>query len=246
MAIRAVFLKNKVFAMGEWYSKIGFDGDPFSRDSGFEGHDELVEEVFYAIHSGSMVFIIGESGSGKTKILQEVIKRFGGKKRIIYLNCRQIQHEVNIEKVLQGRYGILGKIFGVKPKNMILLLDEVEQLSPKNAERIKYYFDQNYLASVIFTGKDFSADSISHSIAQRISKVMKINPLSEYEAVRIIRDKIGDKFLSDRVIKSLYNLSGRNTGRLIQNCKTVMLEIAENKKEITEEDLQKILSVDEQ
>ncbi|MBU2638364.1 MAG: AAA family ATPase [Nanoarchaeota archaeon] len=233
--------------MAEWYSKIGFDGDPFSRDSGFEGHDELVDEVFYAIHSGNMVFIIGESGSGKTKILHEVIKRFGGKKRIIYLNCRHMQHEVNVEKVLQGRYGFFGKLFGIKPQNMILLLDEVEQLSPKNCERIKYYFDQNHLSSVIFTGKEFSAETMSPSIAQRISKVMKISPLSDYEAVRIIRDKIGDKFLSDRVIKSLYQLSGRNTGRLIQNCKTVMLEMAENKKDdISEEDLQKILSVDEQ
>ncbi|MDI6737336.1 MAG: AAA family ATPase [Nanoarchaeota archaeon] len=230
--------------MSEWYTKIGFDGDPFSRDAGFEGHDALVDEVFYAIHSGNMVFIVGESGSGKTKILQEIIKRFGGKKKIIYVNCRHMQKSVNVEKLLQKSLGLLGRLLGKKPNKMILLLDEIESVSTKNAERIKYYFDQNYLQSVIFTGKGFPVEGMGQSIVQRISKVLKIDPLSDYEAVRIIRDRIGDKYLTDRVIKTIYSMSGRNTGKLLQNCRAVMTEIAHGKKEITEEEVEKLLSME--
>jgi len=230
--------------MSEWYTKIGFDGDPFSKDSGFEGHDALVEEVFYAIHSGNMVSIVGDSGSGKTKILKEIIKRFGGKKKIIYVNCRHMQKAINVETLLQNRQGFFKRILGKKPNKMILLLDEVESLTSKNCERIKYYFDQNFLQSVIFTGKTFPVEGMSHSLVQRISKVLKIDPLSDYEAVRIIRDKIGDKYLTDRVIKTIYSKSGRNTGRLLQNCKTVMTEIAHGNKEITEEEVEKLLSME--
>lgn len=228
--------------MSEWYTKIGFDGDPFSKEAEFEGHDTLVDEVFYAIHSGNMVFIVGESGSGKTKILREIIKRFGGKKKIIYVNCRHMQKSINVEKLLQKSAGLWGRLLGKKPNKMILLLDEIESLSAKNAERIKYYFDQNYLQSVIFTGKAFPVDGLNNSILQRISKVLKIDPLSDYEAVRIVRDRIGDKYLTDRVIKTIYSMSGRNTGKLLQNCKTVMTEIAHGKKEITEEEVEKLLS----
>lgn len=229
--------------MSEWYSQIGFDGDPFSKESELAGHEPLINEVFYAIHSGNMVFIQGESGSGKTKVLHEVIKKFGGKKRIIYINCKHLQKELNIEKVLNERYGILGRIFGLKPKNMILLLDETESLSHRNYERIKYYFDQNHLSSVIFTGKNFPPEGMSESLVHRISKRLAIDPISDFEAVSVIRDKIGDKYLSDRLIKNIYRISGRNTGRLLQNCRTVMTEIAHTKKQdITEEEVQKILS----
>lgn len=229
--------------MSEWYSKIGFDGDPFSKDSGFAGHDELINEVFYTVYSGNILFIEGESGSGKTKILHEVIKRFGGRKKIIYMNCRHFRG-LNVEDVLKKRYGFFSRLLGRKPENMILLLDEVEELSHKNCERLKYYFDQGYIASVIFTAKKFPSEGMSASLVQRISKVLRISPLSDYEAVSIIRDKIGDRFLSDRVIKSIYSLSGRNTGKLIQNCKTVMVEMAEKKKqEISEEEIPRILSV---
>lgn len=228
--------------MSEWYTKIGFDTDPFMKESGFEGHDSLVDEVFYAIHAGNMVFITGESGSGKTKILHEIIKRFGGKKKIIYVNCRHMEKAVNVEKLLQKSSGFMGKFFGKKPNRMILLLDEVESLSHKNAERIKYYYDQNYLQSVIFTGKAFPVEGLNHSIMQRISKVLKIDPLSDYEAVRIVRDRIGDKYLTDRVIKTIYIKSGRNTGKLLQNCRTVMTEIAHGKTEMTEDEVEKLLS----
>jgi replication-associated recombination protein RarA len=131
-------------------------------------------------------------------------------------------------------------VLNKKPKNMILLLDEVEHLSKKNCERIKYYYDQNYLRAVIFASTDFELADLNESIKQRIHKKLVIKELSEYEAVQVVREKIGEDMLSDRVIKYIYNLSNKNNKRFLENCEAVCKVAAKNK-DLREEDVDKIL-----
>ena len=86
--------------------------------------------------------------------MKEVIKKFGGKGDIAFIDCKELDKELNVEKVIINKNGLSGWLFKKYPKNMILLLDNVEFLSNKNMERIKYFYDSNHLRAVIITTKD--------------------------------------------------------------------------------------------
>jgi len=228
----------------EWYEELDYDENPLKIETKTVGNEGVIDEIFYSILSGNMLFLEGAEGMGKTKILGEIIKKFGGRRKIIYVNCRTLQAGLNMEKLLVNRNGILGKIFKRKPKNMILLLDEIEFLSKTNRERIKYYFDQNYLRSVIFSSRQFENVELGESIKERLSKVVKVESLSDYEAVQLIHNKIGSNLLSERLIKEVYKLSNKNPQMFLNNCNKVCSQAIKNP-ELKEDDVQSIVSSQE-
>lgn len=226
--------------MVEWYEELEFDNNPFNSETKLVGFEDVVSELNYAVMSGNMIFIEGSNGAGKTKLLKEAIRRFGGHGKVIYVNGRELHTELNVERLLKDRYGVMGRIFNVKPKGMILLLDDVEHISKRNCERIKYYFDQNYLRCVIFASKNYSESGLNDSIRQRITKVVNLRELTNYEAVQLVRAKLGKDLLNDRAIKEVYKLSNKNPKVFLENCEKVC-KIAAKNKELTEEDVKIIL-----
>ena len=224
--------------MSEWYEELDYDENPFNIEGRTYGFDNLISEMDYAIHAGNMVMVEGSEGTGKTKLLREVIKRYGGFRKVAYVNCKKLD-DPNIEILLKKRNGMLGMLLNLKPKNMIVLLDDIDQLSDRNCERIKYFFDQNYIRSVIFSTRVSTALKCSDGVRQRISKIVKMRPLSDYEALQLVREKVGD-LLSDYLIKETYSLSGRNLKTFLKNCEKVSA-VALKQKEISKEELQKIV-----
>ncbi|MBI5797413.1 ATP-binding protein [Candidatus Woesearchaeota archaeon] len=225
----------------EWYEELDLDENPFSMDTKFFGNDDALKETFYAIISGNILVLEGAEGSGKTKILKEVIRKFGGYGRIAYLNAKEMSRELNVEEVLAKKNGFLGMLFKKYPKNMILLLDDVESLSPKNVERIKYFYDSNHLKAVIIATKSYEKIHFTESFTQRIRKVFALRPLSEFEAVQVVREKIGEQVLSDRVLKETYKLSGRNMQKFLKNCEHVCKVYLAQNKSLNEEDVKRVL-----
>ncbi len=224
----------------EWYEEMDFDENPLKNETKSVGNEDVLKEAYYSILSGNILVLEGEEGTGKSKILREVIHQFGGNGRIAYIPCKTLQRELNIESILVKKNGILGMLFKRYPRNMILLLDDVEHLSTKNMERIKYFFDSNHLKAIILSTKSFEKLNLSESVKQRIRKVSKLRPLSEFEAVQIFRDKVGDSVLTDRIIKIIYQLSGKNIQKFLNNCEHVCKAFVTNKN-LSEDDVRKIL-----
>ena len=158
----------------EWYEEIDFDENPFEIRTRMVGQENILDEAYYTIMSGNILVIEGSQGTGKTKLLQEVVKKFGGKGRIVYLNGKNIEKALNIEGVVTKKNGFFGALFKKMPKNMILLLDDVEHISERNYERIKYLFDMNHLRAVIFATKDANKLNFTESLNQRIRRTMDI------------------------------------------------------------------------
>jgi len=220
----------------EWYEELDFDENPFSVDPR-ENHnnlismEELIDEIQYRIKSGSMLVIEGDKGTGKTSLLMVAARKFGGRKKVVYIDAEKLDKKLNITKVLQERYGILGRIFDKKPKDMIVLMDNVHVLSNKNTERLKYYFDQNYIRSIIFTTEKYSKAKFSDSLRDRIGKrVMKIPVLEDYEVYEMIKKRIGESDLfNETVINKVYELSP-NPKDLLTNCEKLSKNAVEKKR----------------
>ena len=233
----------------EWYEELDFDEDPFSVDprenhEGLQNMQDIIDEMFYRINSGSMLVIEGDSGNGKTSTLMVAANKFGGRGKVVYVDCEKLDNNLNITHVLQDKYGLIGRMFNKKPKNMVVLLDNVHHLSKVNTERLKYYFDQNYIKSIIFTCENFKKAKFTDSLRDRIGKrVVNIPKLSDDDAVEIVRYRIDDSELfNDKLIKKIFKLSKSSVKLLLENCsKAAKSAVAKERKRVQLADLKFLL-----
>lgn len=235
---------------GMWYRKLGYHYNPFNIKPAYftdelVGYDKVLNHLLYNILSGNMAFFEGPFGSGKTSILQYIKRRFKGEARIGYINCIQLDENTNIMKLLPSGPWYYKLIFGKKPKNITMLLDEAQALEPTNMERIKYLYDNDHVKSVVFAGTDFNAVQFSHGIKERIgNNVIKSPLLSPDDAVKLVRKRIGnDKLLSDEIIREMCFLSSSNPRKLLQMCEDACIKaVIEGKTSVTKEYIEKIKS----
>ncbi|HDP74016.1 MAG TPA: hypothetical protein ENN46_03630 [Candidatus Woesearchaeota archaeon] len=229
----------------EWYEKLDFDENPLELNPmkhDFEpaGLEEEANELIYRIQAGDMLLIIGKQGHGKTALLKQAIKRFRGKGKLIYVDAKKTSYRLDIEQLLVKKYGFVrGRLLGNKPKNMVLLLDNAHTLSDRNNRLIKFYFDQNYLRSVIFTTDNPDEMNIDQSIRSRIgNRVIELEPISLDDARQIIKNRMLDEFVSKDTVEESFRFSEGNPREFLLNVEAVMSSDIENP---TSDEIRKIL-----
>lgn len=227
----------------EWYERYKFRSNPleinpFIKDFQAINIGDKIQNLQYLVVSGAMVLVIGTEGTGKTALLYEIIKTYKGRGKIIYVDAEKLNKRLDIESLLVRRYGFFkGVILGQKPKGMILLLDNVHKLSKKNCRLIKYYFDQDYLQSVIFTANDFRYLEINESILSRIGKnIIKMNPISEDDAISLLKSRLGTEIFNNTTIRNLYSFSNGNAKKFLQYAEILLKydKLKPTKEEIAE------------
>jgi len=232
----------------DWYEELDYEENPFkdNEDTELIGYEEVIDEVLYRLMSGNMVCVEGKSGAGKTAILKAAINKFKGDGQVVYINGQQLTNGLNIENVLKKKAGVFKRIFNKKPKKMILLLDEIQNLSERNCERIKYYFDNNFIKSAIFTSSDFKKANFTTSLKERISKTINLREVSEDEAIDIVQSRLGsDEIIPETVIKEIFSRSDKNMKSFLKNCeKACSFAFESNGKTVLPEHLNEIFDED--
>jgi len=235
--------------METWYNQLGFYNNPFMiKPAAYHdrilGSNGLVDEVIDKIRSGNVLFIDGDYGSGKTTILKRVIHEFGGKKRVVYYSCNRSENGLDVQRLAKGGRSFLQKIFGVQPNNMILLLDEVQDISRSDSEALYKSFDDKTFKSIVFVGKDFKKVELNNELKNLIgSNVIRMKSLNDDTAVEFIRARIGNlRIIPDSVIKLINKKADGNPRRLLKSCEEVCKYAVENfEDEVTEEIVKKAL-----
>ncbi len=209
-----------------WFRELGFFNNPFSikpaiYSDQIVGYEEIVDEIAFNVLNKKMFFLEGEYGEGKSTILKRLINDFGGKKQVIYYSCNRMEARLNVKKLLNGRYGFWGKLFDMKPKDMILLLDEAQELGAKDYSKLYSYYQEGYLKSIVFVGKEFKKDEIDDNL-KKVAKDVKLRKLTEAEVVTLVRRRVGSlPLLTDDVIKTVYNNSDKNVRKMLKNCESL-------------------------
>ncbi len=223
-----------------WFEQYDFDEDPFTASGRVFGMDKIIDDLIYRVESGSMVFVEGKEGLGKSALLMKLVDFFGGKVKVFFFVCGHIERKVNIEKLMVGKYGFFGRIFGARPKNMMLFLDNASSLSKRNCERIKYYFDNNFIKSVVFTGVSYSRAHFSKSVRDRIGgRVIRLKELDDNQLVDLVKERApGVDLFSDEIIKKVYKQSGNNTKKFLSHLSLLAEKAAgEGSSKVTENHL---------
>ncbi len=214
-----------------WYNELNFESNPLSLDREVEliSYDDVIDEMLYVIESGNMLFIEAPDGHGKTSLLKIAINKYKGQRKVAYIDCNRLEH-LNIENVIMKRYGIFRRLFSKTPKDMIILIDNINNLSKKNCERLKYFFDQNYIKSVVFAGVDYNSTYFTPSLKDRINRVIKLPELKNDDAIEIIEDRMGinNNLFPENIIKEIFLISNRNPKLFIQNCEKLAKYAVEN------------------
>jgi hypothetical protein len=206
-----------------WFRDLGFHNNPFSiKPAAYHdqvlGYDKVVDEVSYAILNNKLVVLEGEYGFGKSSILRRVLNDFGGKKQVIYYSCNRMEARLNIKRLLNGKYGFWGRLFDMKPKDMILLLDEAQVLGPKDFQKIHSYFQEGYFKSVVLVGKGINKENIANGLKAKLQDI-QLEQIDEETAVKVIRKRIGQlDVLSDPMVKRIFKRSDNNVRKLLKNC----------------------------
>ncbi len=224
-----------------WYKELGFYNNPFSiKPAAFHdqaiGYEKVVDEISYGILNNKIVIVYGDYGNGKSTILKRLLNDFGGKKQVIYYSCNRIDGRLDVKELLNGRYGFIGKWFDMKPKNMILLLDEAQELDSKDYERVYPYYQEGYIKAVVLMGNEIKKEKIIGGLKSNLEEV-EMGKLNEELAVLVIRKRIGDiPLLSDSIIRKVYQKTGDNVRSLLKTCEDLCKSSVDSgRRKITEE-----------
>lgn len=231
----------------EWFEDLGFFDnplglEPLKSDSETKFFDKEFEDLLYRVKAGSIVVLQGHKGTGKTQLLKGIINNFKGK--IIYVNASTTSKRVNIESLLRKKYGFLKRLTGKIPKNMVLLLDDVNKLTRKNCERIKFYFDQGYLRSAVLTTNDYENTKISGSLRDRIgNRLVTIPKLNFKQSTEILKDKFSEyeEYINENELSEVFKASS-SIKEFFMKLSNYMEKRISKGKELSKKELDSILS----
>lgn len=231
-----------------WFKELGFHSNPFStKPAAFHdqvlGFENIVDEISYGVLNGKVVLIEGDYGNGKSSILKRILNDFGGKKKVIYYSCNRMDGRLDIKTLLNERYGFFGTLFDIKPKDMILLLDEAQELIGKDYERLLPYYQESFIKSIVLVGKGIKTEQISAELKNNLIEIT-VDKINEELALQVIRKRIGDlPLLPDFAIRKIYQKSDGNVRILLKTCEQVCKGAMESgKKRVSEEYLKVFFS----
>ncbi len=209
-----------------WYKNLGFKENPLTIKPGALT-DEIVaydlEEIYDNVEAGNVQFIEGPYGMGKSTILKNIINEFGNDKRIVYYSANRSGAKVNFSKILNEKRSLMGKMLNMRPKEIVLLVDESEYLAAEDFDELKVLYEKNVLKSIVFVGSIFDELKINDYFTDLVKDdIITLVELDEAEAVSLIRSRIGSiEFISDDVIKMVYEKSEKNPRILLKNTEEV-------------------------
>ena len=144
--------------MEPWYRQLGFYHNPFSIKP-LSYHNEIygydLDSIQKKIAEGNVLFLEGEYGRGKTSILKKIIKQFGGRRNLIYYSCNRLEGQLDLDQLLKGAGSFLRRLIGNNSKDAIFLLDEVQDLSVEDGERIARLYNDKQIKSIILVSHDY-------------------------------------------------------------------------------------------
>lgn len=229
-----------------WYNKIGFYNNPFSiKPAAFDndvlGYDKIISEVNASVATSSIVFVQGKYGTGKTTILKGIIAEFGGKKKVIYYNCNESYRSIDFDRLLINAGCFFSRLFGIRKKGKIILLDEAQDMNKKDLKHALKYYNEGFFSSIVFVStKDDIGMSDTLKIIVKKNKY-KLGIITPKQAIELVRKRIGDlEIISDKDIISIFS-KNKNPRAFLKNCEDVFREAVESgNKKVTKKHINKI------
>ncbi len=228
-----------------WYESLGYAYNPFIIKPGFFddeiiGYDKEIDTLVKNLKSHVMYFLEGDFGFGKTTLLRYIINEFSGENRVLYISRNRNDRAFNYEELLKNANKGLGKLFGVKAKNVILIVDETSKINEDDCKQIVEYFDAGNFLSVLFVDKSFKDAPLTKEIQKLIGKnILSLTQLKPKDAIELVKSRLDGNtdFISDELITEVFEKS-KNTRLFLEAMDDVARHaVADGRKKVSKEDI---------
>jgi energy-coupling factor transporter ATP-binding protein EcfA2 len=231
-----------------WYNQLGFRQNPFTIKPSSErkiiGNEESIKEILLGVEQGKVLLIEGEYGFGKTTLLKRIVEQFKDDFRIIYFSRNKKESSIDFDEMLINAGGFFHKLFRLRKKHNILLIDEAQDLNLKDLELLPKYYKDQFFHSIALVSHDFSTTKFPDELKLLFDgNIFPIKSISEDEAVVLIRKRVGDlPLLTDDIIKETFRHS-KNPRKLLEDLEDICrIAVEKGKETVSSEDLKVIIS----
>lgn len=206
------------------------------------------------------VWIFGKPGSGKTLVCRYVIKKLQKETNSlgVFVNCWKtpsfytiIDHIIRELRILRAErqcvhYKIEKLTHFLKGKILLLFIDEIDQLSPKERNRILYNLcDMENVGIVAICNDKFLQYELDDRIRSRLNpQIIEFAPYTKTNLMSILSNRaelaIDQNAFNDEVLKRIADLAEDDARVAIQTLKNAVILAKEDKtKSIHEKHIQK-------
>lgn len=197
------------------------------------------------IEGGNICFLNGPAGTGKSstlKWLQSNLKRH----KILYLDGKGLDEYFDLNKHLLQRRNFFQKLFKIKSKSVILLVDEAQDCLKSFIDNLQTNWNDNTVKSIVITQISSDLSGFPHSFRERIGrKIIRLRRLNEEEVAELINLRTKGKHnFDEEAISLIAEKADYIPRKVLELCEMAYNEI--NKKKITAEDIDDLVNkVDE-
>jgi len=233
-----------------WFEKHGFTASPFSvktihQSESLLGYNQEMQVVLSWVRNGKLVCIEGPYGQGKTTFVRQLFRYLGGRRKTVYFAANRLHKELDVDKLLYDRFGFIGRLFKIRSKGMICIIDEAHHLSKKDSSNLYAAYVKGYFSSIVLVTSDASLMDLPKKFGDGVFKnLVHLDGFSKEQAILIVRSRLQDQFpqLTDAVIGEIHSRSKGKPRSFLRLCDRVCKYIADNDvKRFTVKDLSKIV-----
>ncbi len=227
-----------------WYKKYGWSENPFSVKPSADrliGLDEKRNKLLNFVHSGTICFLTGPAGVGKSSTLKWVQQNIEGHTPI-YIDAEQLEGIFDLSEYLKQHRTLWETILGHEyPKSVVILLDESHATEDRFKKTLKLYWDHDYIKSIVITQipplKNFSS-SVRNRIGNRIIRLDKMDMENVHKMI-ISRTEDNNPFTKES-LELIAKKSEYIPRKILENCEIVCIEM-DGKEKIDVSDVQEVL-----
>ncbi len=193
-----------------WYNELGYKKNPFSIKPNtkyklFFDDKDVLGLIKKSLEANHNVLLKGVYGTGKTTILKQIIKLYGGKRKIFYYNAFS-KEELNYDKIIKNAGNIFSRLFKIKSAEVIVFVDEAHKVPISQA--FSYKNHENKIKSILFVSSDTSF-IIPKGFEQDFQVIINLDNFTQKDAINIVKDRLGESqdIIPHNAIIELYNKS---------------------------------------
>ena len=209
-----------------WFEKLGFENNPLSikptQDNELVGYEKIIQRIIYQIRIGNVIFLQGGYGTGKSSILKYVRRKFN--ENILYFNCSSNRV---LKNSIMNRRSAIRKLLFLRPKKMIVLIDEIHHADPKDFDFLYEYYIMDRIKSIIFAGPDFKKVPFNKAF-KADTKVYRLNEIKKNLGIEILNNRMPNQdVISENLANKVFTYSGSNPRMFLENLEDLMRKIHE-------------------
>ncbi|MFT4304402.1 MAG: AAA family ATPase [Candidatus Woesearchaeota archaeon] len=220
-----------------WYKEIGLKKNPFSikptDNNSLIGYEKIMQRIIYQIKIGNVIFLEGSYGTGKSSILKYINKEL--RHNILYFNYSR---KKSLHKSILKNRNLLQKLLMLRPKKMLILIDEANLADSKDFDFLYEYYIMDHVKSIVFAGTNFKEVPFNKAFRSD-TKLYNLNDIKANLAIEIINNRLPNQELISSVLaKRIFLLSSNNPRIYLENLEDLFRRAHELKqKKITKKDV---------